>query len=196
MIYTIKKVNEAIHWENIPAMTIDNVLWTADTGVRGQGQLCYDNERLYVHLSAAEKDIRAEYTQPLSPVHEDSCLEFFFQPEGWENYFNIEVNPNGCACIQVGPCRGDRIDIVRRSDASYFDIRTNRTEGGWDVFYHIPLKFIRLFCPGYRFEGTLYANLYKCGDKTIAPHYLSWAPIDLPKPDFHCPAYFGKMIFE
>ena len=27
------------------------------------------------------------------------------------------------------------------------------------------------------------------------PHYLSWMPIDTPKPDFHRPEFFGKINF-
>ena len=34
--------------------------------------------------------IRAENTAPLSPVYEDSCLEFFFMRAGGKNYFNFE----------------------------------------------------------------------------------------------------------
>ena len=37
---------------------------------------------------------------------------------------------------------------------------------------------------------------YKCGDKLQTPHFLSWAPIDLPKPKFHCPEFFGELVFE
>lgn len=29
-----------------------------------------------------------------------------------------------------------------------------------------------------------------------SPHFLSWAPIDLPNPMFHCPEFFGKLQFE
>lgn len=193
--YSITKVSGAIEWETIPSLSIDRVLWTADTGIRAQGQLCYDDENLYVHLSAVEKDIRAENKTPLSPVWEDSCLEFFFQLKDSDNYFNFEINPNGCFCIQFGPEKTDRTDLIRRDAAEYFNIQTGRTADGWEVFYRIPLKFLRLFYPDYRFEGELLANLYKCGDKTVNRHYLSWAQIDLEKPNFHCPEYFGIMRF-
>jgi len=43
---------------------------------------------------------------------------------------------------------------------------------------------------------TMRANFYKCGDKLQTPHFLSWAPIDLPKPKFHCPEFFGELVFE
>ena len=40
------------------------------------------------------------------------------------------------------------------------------------------------------------ANFYKCGDRLKQQHYLSWNPIDLPRPNFHCPEFFGELTFE
>ena len=194
--YTITRVTGEIDWDRIPALSVSNVLWTEDTGIRAQGQLCYDEENLYVHLSASEKEIRAENTEPLSPVWGDSCLEFFFMPGDSDKYFNFEINPNGCLLIQFGPDRGNRVYLVRKDGAEFFDIRANRTDEGWDVYYRIPLQFIRLFYPDCRFTGVLKANIYKCGDETVNKHYLSWAPIDLASPDFHRPDFFGTMEFE
>ncbi len=194
--YTVVKTDGKPNWDNVPVLQIDNVLWTEDVGVRAQGQLCYSDEALFVHLSAVEKDIRAENTEPLSHVWEDSCLEFFFKTVDAPDYFNFEINPNGCLCAQFGPEKTDRIDIVREDAKEYFDIHANRTSDGWEVFYKIPLKFFRLFYPDYQFEGELAANFYKCGDKTAKPHYLSWSPIDLESPNFHCPEYFGVIRFE
>lgn len=193
--YSITRISGDPDWAVIPAIEIDKVLWTDDYGIRGQGQLCYTDDALFVHLRAVEKDIRAENTEPLSPVFEDSCLEFFFKLPDSDNYFNFEINPNGCLSVQFGPGRSGRIDIVKGDAVDYFDIRADRTSDGWEVFYKIPLKFIQLFYPDYRFEGKLEANLYKCGDKTQNAHYLSWAPIDLEKPNFHCPDYFGSLTF-
>ena len=194
--YIITKTDNTPDWGNVPALQIDNVLWTDDFGIRAQGQLCYSDEALFVHLSAVEKDVRAEYTEPLSPVNEDSCLEFFFKIVDTPNYFNFEMNPNGCLCAQFGPERADRINIVMSDAEKYFDIHTNRLTDGWEIFYRIPLKFIRLFYPDYQFKGELAANFYKCGDETANKHYLSWSPIDLRSPDFHRPEYFGVITFE
>ena len=194
-VYTITKVGKDFAWDSIPGFAINNVLWTEDYGISAGGQLCYDEENLYVHLQAAEKEIRAQNTAPLSPVWEDSCLEFFFMIDGADKYFNFETNPNGCLCLQFGPNRSDRINLIRQDDPGYFDIRTHITEDGWEIYYKIPLRFIQLFYSDYRFEGILLANLYKCGDKTVHPHYLSWSGIDLESPNFHCPEYFGRMQF-
>ena len=194
--YRIVKTDSTPDWNSVPVLKIDHVLWTDDYGIRAQGQLCCCDDALFVHLSAAEEDIRAENTEPLSPVYEDSCLEFFFQTADDMNYFNFEINPNGCLCIQFGPSKTDRINIVRNDAQEYFDIHTERTADGWEVFYRIPLQFIRLFYPAYEFKGELAANFYKCGNKTKNKHYLSWSLIDLPSPNFHCPEYFGVLAFE
>ncbi len=194
--YTITKVSGDFEWSTIPVIPIDKVLWTDDYGIRAQGQLCYDNDFLYVHQSAVEKDIRAMNTEPLSPVYEDSCLEFFFMAEGSPNYFNFEINPNGCLGAGYGPKKTDRISIVRNDAADYFDIHTDRTADGWEVFYKIPLEYIRLFEHDFRFSGTLAGDMFKCGNKTVNKHYLSWTKIDLDTPNFHCPEYFGKLVFE
>lgn len=196
MNYTITKVNVLPEWEQIPVLRIDKILWCDDTGIRAYGQVCYDDENLYVHMSTTEKDIRAENTAPLSPVHEDSCLEFFFRTGISDNYFNFEINPNGCMCLQYGPSRGKRFNIVKHDAFSYFDIQTGRTSEGWELFYKIPLEFIRLFQSDFHFEGSLFANMYKCGDKTVKMHFLAWAPIDLERPDFHRPEYFKELRFE
>lgn len=194
-LYTVVKTGNEPDWSNVPVLQIDKVLWTEDFGIRAQGQLCYSDDALFVHLSAVEKDIRAENTEPLSPVYEDSCLEFFFMMVDAPNYYNFEINPNGCLCMQFGPKKTDRIDIVRADAKEYFDIHGDRTSDGWEIFYKIPLEFIRLFYPDYQFDGELAANFYKCGNKTVNKHYLSWSPIHLETPDFHCPEYFGVIRF-
>jgi LAS superfamily LD-carboxypeptidase LdcB len=148
-----------------------------------------------VHLGAKEKDIRAENEKPLSAVNEDSCLELFFMPEGGDRYLNFEVNPNGCMHYQVGRDRTDRLSLYREDEKRFFDIKTDRTKDGWEVFYRIPVGFIDEFYPGYRFGGLMKANVYKCGDKTKHKHYLSWNPVTCSNPDFHRPEDFGIMRF-
>ena len=63
----------------------------------------------------------------------------------------------------------------------------------WGVELSIPLDLIfREHKPV--FPQALLANFYKCADKTKKPHFLSWQPISLPKPNFHCPAFFGEIV--
>ena len=187
------KVKAQPQWDEIPRLYLDNILWTEDTGIRAEGQLCCGGDALYVHMRAVEKDIRAEYKEQLSPVFRDSCLEFYFMPGREKNYFNIEMNANGCMTLQYGRSGPDRFTLVRENEKEYFDIRTGRTPDGWEIFYRIPLGSIRLFCPDFSFEGALRANMYSCGGNTR--HFLSWAPVHSEKPDFHRPQDFGTMRF-
>ena len=193
--YTIIRAADGTGPESITELTLDQVLWEPDCGIRAGGRIFHDGENLLVSLQAKEKDIRAEYTAPMSPVHEDSCLEFFFMPEGAECYLNFEINPNGCLHIGFGKDRYERKRIVLPDGEAYFRIRTGRTAEGWKAEYRIPGEFLRRFYPEFRFAGKLKANVYKCGDKTVHPHYLAWKPVGTAEPDYHRPEYFGEMIF-
>ena len=67
----------------------------------------------------------------------------------------------------------------------------DKKEGGeWDLTVFIPAECLpdNFLHSGKEFT----ANFYKCGDKTMEKHYLSWAPIDTEKPSFHQPKFFGK----
>ena len=193
--YLISAVDGEPDWSRIPELEVDRVLWKPDCGIRAFGQFCHDEEYLYVHLRAAEKKIRAEYTELLSPVYRDSCLEFFFMPDGDDRYFNFEINPNGCLLLGFGHGRKDRVMLARQDMTELFGIRTARTGDGWEAFYRIPISFLRLFLPGFSFTGMLRANVYKCGDLTEQEHYLSWNPVVSGTPDFHRPEDFGRMVF-
>ena len=40
--------HDVIPWDRIPAISIDQVLWLPDAGIRAEGQLCYDDSALFV----------------------------------------------------------------------------------------------------------------------------------------------------
>ena len=68
----------------------------------------------------------------------------------------------------------------------------------WTVEYSIPIsilsKYMKVEQP--KAGVSWRANFYKCADKTSHPHWLTWAPIDFPRPNFHLPQYFGELHFE
>ena len=144
-------------------------------------------------LAAPERTVNRE---PDSAVWEDSCLEFFFMPEKDDRYMNFESNPKGCLYIGLGHGRGDHVMLYKEDPEKYFDIRTFRTEEGWEVYYRIPLEFLRVFYRDVSFAGEWRANVYKCGDETRNRHYLSWNQVTSESPDFHRPQDFGCMVFE
>ncbi len=198
--YTISRVRDTLDWETIPSFNIDNNLWLPEAPISATAQICYDSNAIYVRQCAEELEIRAEETGPLGQPFQDSCLEFFFSPlPNDSRYINIECNPNGCLFLGIGKIEDGRTNLyrlVKNVLPIQPEITTNET--GWSVTYAIPFPFIRMFFPEFAPASgdILRANAYKCGDKTVQPHYLSWNPIDLPNPNFHCPDFFGTMSFE
>ncbi|MBP3493057.1 MAG: hypothetical protein J6J83_00420 [Oscillospiraceae bacterium] len=193
--YTIVPVTGAPDWASIPALAVDEVLWLPDVGVKMTQQLCYDDRYLYIRQRSWEQHIRAELHGELQQVSEDSCMEFFFAPLGDERYFNVEINPNGC--MRLGYHGTDMTILLTPKDMDDFAVTPARTEDGWMLTYRIPLSFIRIFFPNFRAEkgAAFRGNFYKCGDKTVTPHYLAWNPIGTPAPAFHRPQDFGELLF-
>ena len=194
--YIIEKTCGAPDWSTVPALEADNHLWISSENIDMTAQICYDEEALYLRMRAVEREVRAEHRGPLCPVCEDSCMEFFFSPEGDDRYLNVELNPNGCSFIGIGTSRADRVRIILEQEEEVLQAQTARTPDGWELTYRLPLTFLRVLYPALSLTpGTvLRANCYKCGDLTPEPHYLSWNPVTSAKPDFHRPCDFGRMV--
>ena len=194
--YTIARTYDAPDFPTVEALPIDTLLWCPEVPITAQAQICYDETALYVRLSAQEPNIRAEERGPLGVPCVDSCLEFFFCPiEGDDRYLSIECNPNGC--LYLGFCNtGRRIIRLLPDEVKAIEPVIEMTEGGWSVTYAVPADYVRLFFPAFELKpgATIRANCYKCGDLTVQEHYMSWNPVEVVDPDFHVPAFFGKMI--
>ena len=133
------------------------------------------------------EQLRAVTTADQGPVWEDSCVEFFCQVPGDDHYFRLgraeDVQP-------LPPEQMARIERICTFPREAFEEKDGLFE--WAVEERIPLDLIfRDKKPV--FPQVLRANFYKCADKTKLPHFLSWQPILLPKPDFHCPQFFGEI---
>ena len=181
----------------MPAAEICVPLWGGSFGISADARMCYDERALYLRLSAVEKAIRAEHTEPWEAPCEDSCLEFFFCPlPGDARYFNVEFNPNGCLFLGMG---SGIFDLVRLTplQEDLFAFSAARDETGWSVSYEIPHAFVRQFFPQYAPAAgmKLRGNFYKCGDLTENPHFLAWNPVREEGGTFHQPADFGTLLF-
>jgi hypothetical protein len=157
-----------------------------------------------LHYQVTEASVRAVAVADDGRVWEDACVEFFVSPEGNDFYYNFECNCATKLLLHGGPAGGERptaSEEVLKSVERWSSLGTEPFEERvgectWEVALVIPVSAI------FRHEvdsfngKTMRANFYKCGDKLQTPHYLSWAPIELPKPKFHCPEFFGEIKFE
>lgn len=137
-----------------------------------------------------------------SPVSEDSCVEFFMNIPGNEEYWNFEFN---CIGTTNASHRVTREHPIRLTDGQIAQIRRYASCGtrpfeemeglfAWELMIAIPFSLIGLDAA--HLPSGLRGNFYKCGTKTASPHFLSWAPIATEKPDYHRPEFFGDLIFE
>lgn len=188
-----------IDWSAVEPAAIDEFQWLPEAPVSAFAQVCYDENGFYARLSADENDILARFHGVLDMVCMDSCLELFFRPEKEDTrYFNFEFNPNGALYLGFGHGRFDSVRQIVQDPKNLFGIAPFKLQQGWGIEFMIPLRFIRLYFPGYELESgkTLLGNFYKCGEETIRPHYLSWNRINSETPDFHLPRQFGKWILR
>ena len=154
---------------------------------------------LYIRYFVKGNSLKALYETDGSPVYQDRCVEFFMKRVNDPNYYNFEFN-----CI--GTC-----DAARRTSR---DIKTSLSQDeyksiqrlpslkrqpfaekkgiySWSLIVVIPFKLMGL--DPENLPEKILGNFYKCADDTEYPHFVSWSPIDLPEPNFHCPEFFGEI---
>lgn len=175
-----------------------------------QARLLYDRDALYVMFHVADRYVRAVAQAHQDAVCRDSCVEFFFTPgeDVSTGYFNLEMNCGGTLLLhhQIVPRKNavavDAADLERIEIAHTLprivdpEITTPVT---WTVEYRLPMDILGRYAPhmlrpapGVRWR----ANFHKCADHTSHPHWLTWAPVDHPRPDFHRPTSFGTLAFS
>ena len=201
------EVSESI-WGRIEPILINNYPWD-ENGYkpRVEVRFFYIGTRLCLHYTSFESEIVTKHRNMNEPVYEDSCIEFFFNPDPINNdrYFNFEINAIGTLLLGWGKDRHNRtlidngsLDIFNLKSSVDKDLVSEYKDNYWTLEFEIPYSFIeeyygkQSFLSGKKMKG----NFQKCGDETRFPHYGSWNRIDTPSPDFHRPEYFGDLILS
>ena len=161
------------------------------------------NDSIFIKYAVHGSMLRAIYSNDQDPVYEDSCVEFFCKIPENEHYMNFEFN-----CI--GTCQAAKRKS-RTEDVAHFSLTElakikrypsigrrafKEMEGmfEWELTVQIPFSLMDIDPDN--LPKKLLGNFYKCADGTDSPHFVSWSPIKTEKPDFHCPEFFGELIFE
>lgn len=184
-------INELSALSALPARPIGCASWEAFPGGPGASfRIARLGATLCILFEVNEENPRTVNEADGTPVYQDSCVEFFCKAPAAGHYFNFEFNSAG-ACraasriarhVDVRPLTADEYASIRRV--------SGRFEAGWWLLVELPMDLIFGADDA---RGALLANFYKCGDLTAEPHYLSWAPISAPKPDFHRPESFARL---
>ncbi len=174
-----------------------------------QAKMAYDDSAVYVIFKVEDRYVKAVHNKTQGPVYLDSCVEFFFTPGSdiKKGYFNLEMNCGGTMLFhhQRKPRTNQTLfseDHIRQVDVAHTlpeivdpEIEEEVT---WVVEYRIPFSILSNYHSFTTPEaGSIWrANFYKCADETSHPHWLTWTPVDYPRPNFHLPQHFGNLEFQ
>ena len=173
------------------------------------------DEAFLLHYVVSEEYVAAAADADNGHVWEDSCCEFFCQPENDGTYYNVECNCMGTLLMGFGSSRDGRqlapketLKSIRRwsslnpepisnCDNTHIDKRTlplQKQKGKpWQLALVVPFTAFFRHNITMKKGKIIRANFYKCGDKLPNPHFLAWNDISLPHPNFHCPDHFGTL---
>ncbi|MDZ7796304.1 MAG: carbohydrate-binding family 9-like protein [Candidatus Marinimicrobia bacterium] len=174
-------------------------------------KICYNDAGVFLLFRVRDRYVRCRHTRFNSRVHEDSCVECFFQPSRAEGYYNIEINCGAVLHVNyiIDPERdesGKRKDVRTLPENIAKKIRTKsslqhiaaeeiKEALEWKTCRIYSVRFFSYYTPPGQVKNSIWkGNLYKCGDKTSHPHWGAWNPIR--ELNFHQPSCFGEFIFS
>ena len=219
LAYQVAKLGESIEmdgnwnksvWQKIEPLIINQHMGEAPAHrPEVSAKLAWDEDAVYVIYQVADRYVRAVAEKYQDSVCQDSCAEFFFTP-GLDlglSYFNVEINCGGTMLLwwhpedrEAVPVTDEDCETVDMGHSLPKIVEPEITEPTtWTLEYRLPFDLIKKYCPDASkpASGVVWkANLYKCGDATSHPHWLTWSVVDHPTPRFHMPEYFGRLSFE
>lgn len=200
-------IKKTLDKAGVEFQTIDCANWSTDYPYKPEVdmRMAFCEDGILLHYRVSEEAIRAHFAKDNGDVWTDSCVEFFSIPAGDGVYYNLECNCIGTILLGAGAGRKDRTrasqevlnTIARWSTLKHESFDTLEEPTRWEVALVVPFsaffmhegRVVKEHCR----QHGLRANFYKCGDNLPHPHFLSWSAIDLPKPNFHCPEFFGNL---
>jgi hypothetical protein len=188
-ISAVRQVIDIINWMDFPYKPV------------AVFDIARSDKYVYINFFVRGLSLKATAEKDGDYVHTDSCVEFFMRREGEFGYTNFEFNCRGICHAARGASRNERIrftqdeyDKIRRCSSVKCDsFPEKKGIFSWELTVAIPFELMGLDAEN--LPDKIFGNFYKCADDTENPHFLSWNPILLTTPNFHCPDYFGEIFF-
>ncbi len=198
-------------WQGAPVLEISHFRpESTDHRPVTQAKLLYGLEGLYGLFRVQDRYVRCVHRRYQDPVYNDSCVEFFVQPNVDKGYFNFEFNCGGTilASYIEDPTRsGGRFKVFTKLSKSeirqvlIYHSLPHVIEPEWDrettwyLEFYIPYMLLEKYTGSVDISpGAIWrANLFKCADQTSHPHWAAWSAVDAL--NFHLPHCFGAIAF-
>ena len=183
-------------------ITVSEVNWKEDFPYMPStiAMIARTDDHIVVFYQVRGLDIRATVMDDNEMVCADSCCEFFVSDPTDGTYYNFEMNCIGTIKAAKRKSRQefellshDKLSrIIRHTSMERKEILIDGMYS-WRIAMCIPLDLIGIDTMS--IPDKVYANFYKCADKSDHPHFLSWNPVKTENPDFHRPEFFGTLVF-
>lgn len=181
--------------------------WKQGRKEQTRAKLLWDDDYLYVGVLCEDAHITARHTERDGKIAEDDCFEVMLapNPDTPDIYFNIEFNvlggildnfrPDGPAKPRAPKWDAEGVRIA----GTYAGTLNDDSDGDryWQVEVAIPFRNFSKVAgqPRPRPGTVMHLNLNRHGGRTN-PQYSQWSRADTPKPSFHTPDRFGRVIFS
>jgi len=218
-VYKVARLNEPMkidakwdkpQWKNVAPIEINNFMGTIPAfKPEAQAKMMYDDNYLYLIFHVKDRYVRCITNEINGPVWEDGAVEFFFAPDTEKPllYFNLETNCGGTPLMHFNLVPRKESKRLSTDDIKLIEMAHTlpqiidpemKDPVTWTLEYRIPIamleKYFTITRPS---KGVVWrANFYKIAENSSNPHYITWSLVEIEKPDFHRPEFFGKLIFE
>lgn len=186
----------ATEWNRTPPIRF-SADWqgqNADTQRETEVRLLWNPEALFLKFHMQYRSITvfadSEPNRRRDQLWDRDVAEVFLQPDSSDplRYKEFEASPNGM-WVDLELSHGEKRDLQ-----SGLKCRASIDEGArtWSAELALPMQsLIPRFGP-----GTVWrVNFFRVEGPSEPRFYSAWRPTGTPKPNFHVPAAFGKLVF-
>jgi hypothetical protein len=185
-------------WEKASTVSIDRY-WSgkaAPAGRHATARLVWSDTALYVRFEAIQDEPLVMSDPPnlatkTRGLWDRDVCEIFIAPETRNNYFELEIAPNG-EWVDIA------LEITGGKRKSDFDYGSGMASAALiedkKVVMAIKVEWKALGKTPKRGD-IWFGNLFRCVGKDSGRGYLAWQPTETKKPNFHVPEKFGEFEF-
>lgn len=206
----IPHINPAGPWDDVPWTGVDSFhAGSADFHPRVAVRIAHSGESIHLRWRVDDRYIVIRTTATNGPVHQDACVEWFFEPVPGHGYFNLEINAGGtvyCSHIREQDLDGGRPIGSRMLDPASLatiGVRSSLPRSivdelpgplTWTLDVDVPLGIFAPYVHGLACQGNWRGNLFHCAELSSRPRWTAWSPIG-ELLSFHQPDCFGIHAF-